>query len=113
MNGFNPPETHFEKYDIFNVSAETDSVSALYSRRGTGYYKIPSLLGLWYRGPYFHNGELATLEDVLNPARLKDDYVPTGFKPVEFATKAVKGHDFGMELPEKEKEALIAFLKSL
>ncbi|HMB64051.1 MAG TPA: hypothetical protein VKN36_13310 [Eudoraea sp.] len=113
VNGFNPPETHFEKYDIFNVSVETDSVSALYSRRGTGYYKIPSLLGLWYRGPFFHNGELATLEDVLDPARLKDDYVPTGFKPANMTTRAVKGHDFGMELSKEDKEALIAFLKSL
>jgi hypothetical protein len=113
VNGFDPPTAHFEKYDIFNVSVETDSTSALYSRRGTGYYKIPSLLGLWYRGPFFHNGELSTLENVFDPARLKEDYVPTGFKPPNMATKAVKGHDFGMELPPADKKALIAFLKSL
>jgi cytochrome c peroxidase len=71
------------------------------------------LRGVWYRGPFFHNGELATLEDVLDPARLKDDYVPTGYKPANVVTRAVKGHDFGMELPLEEKKALIAFLKTL
>jgi hypothetical protein len=113
VDGFDPPKKHFELYDIFNVSVETDPTSALASRRGTGYYKIPSLLGVWYRGPFFHNGELATLEDMLDPARLKDDYVPTGFKPANVKTKAVKGHDFGMDLSADDKKALIAFLKSL
>jgi hypothetical protein len=113
VDGFDPPKEHLETYDIFNISVETDAASSLASRRGTGYYKIPSLSGVWYRGPFFHNGELATLEDVLDPARLQDDYVPTGYKPPNVATKAVKGHDFGMDLSMKDKEALIAFLKSL
>jgi len=33
------------------------------TRKGTGYYKVPSLRGLWYRGPYEHDGSVATLED--------------------------------------------------
>ena len=113
VDGFEPPQKHFKLYDIFNVSVETDPASSLTSRRSTGYYKIPSLRGVWYRGPFFHNGELATLEDVLDPARLKDDYVPTGFKPAKVETKAVKGHDFGLDIPAEDKKALIAFLKSL
>lgn len=113
VNGFDPPASHFEKYDIFDISVETDSISTLYSRRGTGYYKIPSLRGVWYRGPFFHHGELASLEDIFDPARLKDDYVPTGYKPAHVATRAVKGHDFGMEMSAEDKEALLAFLKTL
>ena len=113
VDGFDPPKEHLETYDIFNVSVETDPGTSLLSRRGTGYYKIPSLRGVWYKGPFFHNGELATLEDVFDPARLEDDYVPTGFKPPNVTTRAVKGHDFGMELSTKDKEALIAFLKTL
>ena len=31
--------------------------------RGTGYYKVPSLKGVWYRGPFEHNASIATLED--------------------------------------------------
>lgn len=112
-NGFEPPEDHFEKYDIFNVSVETDSALTLHSRRGTGYYKVPSLRGGWYREVFFHDGSLANLEDVLDPARLKSDYVPTGFKLPGVKQKAVKGHPFGMELSKEDREALIAYLKTL
>jgi hypothetical protein len=31
------------------------------------------------RGPFEHNGSIATLEDWFDPQRLRDDYVPTGF----------------------------------
>lgn len=112
-NGFEPPESHFKKYDIFNVSVETDSVTALYSRRGTGYYKVPSLRGVWFQGLFFHNGNLASLEEVFNPARLRSDYVPNGYIPPDVETMAVKGHPFGLDLNEKDKSALIAFLKTL
>jgi hypothetical protein len=33
------------------------------TRRGTGYYKVPSLKGVGHRGPFEHNGSIATLED--------------------------------------------------
>ena len=113
VNGFEPPKEHFKKYDIFNVSVETDSVSALYTRRGTGYYKIPSLRGVWYRDAFFHNGNLSTLEEVLDANRLRDDFVPSGFKPPYVKTMAVKGHEFGLDLSKEDKEALIAFMKTL
>ena len=96
-SGFEPPKDHFEKYDIFNVSVETDSVSALYTRRGTGYYKVPSLRGVWYRSSFFHNGSLTTLEEVLDTRRLEPDFVPSGFIPPHLKTMAVKGHPFGLE----------------
>lgn len=113
VNGFEPPKQHFEKYDIFNVSVETDSVSALYTRRGTGYYKVPSLRGVWYRNAFFHNGTLTTLEEVLDGNRLRPEFVPTGFKPPHIKTMAVKGHEFGLDLSKEDKEALIAFMKTL
>jgi hypothetical protein len=83
------------------------------TRRGTGYYKVPSLTGLWYRGPFEHNGSVATLEDWFDPARLRDDYVPTGFRGSGINTRAVKGHEFGLKLLPEDKKALIAFLKTL
>ena len=113
VNGFEPPQKHFEMYDIFNVSVETDSVSALYTRRGTGYYKIPSLRGVWFRSAFFHNGNLTTLEEMLDADRLRPDFVPSGFKPPHVKTMAVKGHEFGFELSKEDKEALIAFMKTL
>jgi ferredoxin-like protein FixX len=112
-NGFEPPKNHFKTYDIFNVSVETDSVSTLYTRRGTGYYKVPSLRGVWYQGVFFHNGSLTSLEEVLDPKRLQADYVPTGYKPPHLKTMAVKGHSFGLDLSEADKKALIAFMKTL
>jgi hypothetical protein len=112
-SGFEPPAEHFKKYDIFNVSVETDSVSTLYTRRGTGYYKIPSLRGVWYRSAFFHNGQLTRLEEVLDPKRLQAGYVPTGFKPPHLKTMAVKGHPFGLDLSAADKDALVAFLKTL
>jgi len=112
-NGFEPPKDHYEKYDIFNVSVETDSVSTLYSRRGTGYYKVPSLRNAWMQSAFFHNGNLASLEEVLDAKRLRSDYVPGGFKGPNVKTMAVKGHPFGLDLTESDKEALISFLKTL
>ena len=47
-------------------------------------------------------------------ARLRDDYVPTGWKgPPGTMRRAVNGHDFGLDLTAEEKKALIAFLKTL
>ncbi len=113
VDGFEVPEEHYDKYDIFDISVGTDPEYSLNTRRGTGYYKVPSLLGLWYRGPYLHDASLARLEDFFDPARLGDAYIPTGFKPHDVKTKAVKGHEFGMELSEGERKALIAYLKTL
>jgi hypothetical protein len=39
--------------------------------------------------------------------------VPTGFKGYGVKTRAVKGHEFGLELSAEDKRALIAFLKTL
>jgi hypothetical protein len=91
----------------------TDPTLALKTRRGTGYYKVPSLKGLWYRGMFPHDGSCATLEDWFDPARLRDDYVPTGFAGYGIPKRAVPGHNFGLNLLIEDKRALIAFLKTL
>ena len=53
-----------------SASIDTDPTLTLRTRRGTGYYKVPSLRGLWYRGPLEHSGSVATLEDWFDAARL-------------------------------------------
>ena len=98
-----PPAADLSKYDVLNVSVGTNPALATKTRRGTGYCKVPSLKGVWYRGPFEHNGSAATLEDWFDPARLRDDYVPTGFRGYGIKTRAVKGHEFGLRLPEEEK----------
>jgi hypothetical protein len=113
VNGFEPPASHLKKYDVFNIPVETDSVTALYSRRATGYYKVPSLRGVWYRSAFFHGGHLTKLEEVFDRRRLRDDFVPTGYMPPNKTSMAVKGHPFGFDLTDKERAALITYLKSL
>ncbi|HXI93873.1 MAG TPA: di-heme oxidoredictase family protein [Blastocatellia bacterium] len=111
--GFLVPEEHKKKYNILPVSVGTDPELTLKTRRGTGYYKVPSLKGVWYRGPFEHSGSVATLEDWFDPRRLRDDYVPTGFKGYGVKVRAVKGHPFGLDLSPEDRQALLAFLRTL
>lgn len=111
--GFQAPANHPNQADIMPLSVGADSNLALKTRKGTGFYKVPSLKGVWYRGLYGHDGAVASLEDWFDAARLRDNYVPTGFKGYGVKTRAVKGHEFGMNLAADDKRALIAFLRTL
>jgi hypothetical protein len=114
VDGFDVPPGHPEKEHIMSRSVGTDPTFAMLTRKGTGFYKVPTLLGLWYRGPFEHNGSVATLEDWFDERRLRDDYVPTGWKgPPGTKTRAVTGHEFGLDLDANDRKALIAFLKAL
>jgi hypothetical protein len=112
--GFEPP-ADAAKYglDVSNRRVGTDPGLALKTRKGTGYYKIPSLRGLWYRGLYEHSGSVSSLEDWFDPKRLRDDYVPSGWKGPGVKNRAVPGHPFGHDLSSEDKKALLAFLKTL
>lgn len=111
--GFKPPADHLKKYNIFNTSVGTDPTLTMYTRRGTGYYKVPSLIGAWNRSAFLHSGYVATLEDMFDEARFSPDNVPTGYKPYGVEKMAVQGHPFGIDLSVDDKKALIAFIKSL
>lgn len=113
VDGFEPPAYHFKTYDIFNISIGTDPGLSLYTRRGSGYYKIPSLIGSWNRTAFLHDGHLAALEDLFDSTRFSPNYTPTYFKPIGVKQMAVPGHPFGMALKADEKKALVAFIKSL
>lgn len=111
--GFPLPADAGKVYDILPVSVETDPTLALRTRRGTGYYKVPSLLGVWYRSMFGHSGWCATLEDWFDPRRTGGDYIPTGFNPSGNKTFAIRGHPFGLDLSTDDRKSLIAFLKTL
>ncbi|MES2645341.1 MAG: hypothetical protein V4717_00595 [Bacteroidota bacterium] len=113
VTGFKPPAAHFALYDIDTIAVDTDPGLSLYTRRATGYYKVPSLIGVWNRTALQHSGYITSLEELFNKARLRDDYTPKGFKPTNVKTMAVKGHEFGLDLTATDKAALIAFLRSL
>jgi hypothetical protein len=67
------------------------------TRKGTGYYKVPSLKGAWYRGPFQHAGAVQTLDEWFDPARLE----------------RVPGHPFGLTLTPADRRALVAFINTL
>lgn len=110
---FEIPAEHLDSQNPMRVSVGTDPNLAMRSRRGTGYYKVPSLRGLWYRGPIEHNGSVATLEEWFDPARTREDYRSGGFHRFGIARQAVPGHPFGLDLSPDDRRALIAFLRTL
>jgi hypothetical protein len=111
--GFEPPPDVPIALDVLPVSVGTDPGLALNTRKGTGYYKVPSVKGVWYRGHYLHDGSAASLEEMFDPDRLKDTHVPGGWSPPDMATRAIKGHEFGLHLNPTERQQLIAFLRTL
>jgi hypothetical protein len=67
----------------------------------------------WDRGPFGHDGAVATLEEGFNQRRLRDDYPRIGFRHYGREQHAVKGHEYGLTLSPQEKTAFVAFLKTL
>ena len=111
--GFPQPKDVPATLDVLPISVGTDPGLALATRKGTGYYKVPSLKGLWYRGHYLHDGSVATLEEMFDPDRVKETHSPRGWRPPGTSTRAIKGHEFGLHLEPSEREQLIAFLRTL
>ena len=109
--GFTPPEDAGE--DVLRVSVRTDPNLALRTRKGTGYYKVPSLKGVWYRGHYLHDGAVGSLEEMFDPDRLSDTHVRGGFSPPGAEIGAIPGHEYGLDLTPEERAQLIAFLRTL
>jgi len=112
-DGFEPPADHRTRFDISAVRVGTDPRYALQTRKGTGYYKVPSLKGVWYRGPLEHHGSVATLEDWFDPRRVRQGYSPTGYAGPDGQNRIVRGHEFGLRLAPNDRKALIAFLRTL
>jgi len=111
--GFDPPADHPNNEDLLRISVGTDPGLAMNTRKGTGFYKIPSLRGLWYRPYLLHDGAISSLEELFDSRRLDDNYAPTGWNPPGVINRAVPGHPYGLDLASRDKEALFAFLRSL
>jgi cytochrome c553 len=102
-----------------------------------GAYEARVLQGIWATAPYLHNGSVPTLAELLKPAaeRAKQfkvgpayDTVNVGLAPEQtqfdsFVTttdcsglnsgNSRCGHEFGTQLPDAEKKALLEYLKTL
>jgi mono/diheme cytochrome c family protein len=99
-------------------------------------YIVPFLDGIWLRAPYLHNGSVPTLRDLLEPVANRPaefwrgydvyDQKRIGFVFDSEEAKRVgtrhdvnakgggnQGHEYGVTLPETDKEALIEYMKLL
>jgi hypothetical protein len=111
--GYEPPRNHPFWNDIHRVSVGTEPGLALKTRKGTGFYKIPSLRGVWYRPRLLHDASIVSLEELFDEARLGADYDRKGWSPPGATRGPIPGLEFLTKLPAEDKRALIAFLRSL
>jgi len=73
----------------------TDPATGKSPNRGTGNYRVPALWGVGDRRRFLHRGQVRSLEQLFDRARLK----------------TTPGHDFGLNLKDAERKALIAYLR--
>lgn len=110
------------------LAAKPDSIQI-------GRFESRVLQGIWAAAPYLHNGSVPTLSDLLKPAaeRPKEFELGNAYDTltVGLATKQKNGnfyrfvagapnsgngnhgHEYGTSLSEKEREALLEYLKTL
>jgi hypothetical protein len=106
-----------------------DAGTANWPLSGASYW-APPLEGVFASSPYFHNGSLRTLADVLTPPSERPKAFRTGSTefdregvglrdegPFVYDTsqpgKGNGGHPFGTDLSKDQKTALIEYMKAL
>lgn len=110
--GYNPPEEIRRQVDLLPLTVGTDPHLALQTRKGTGFYRVPSLRMLWLEACFLHDGSIGTLEELFDKRRLDPDFRSSNWSPT-MPPHAVKGHTFGLDLRDSDKKALIAFLRTI
>jgi hypothetical protein len=103
------------------------------AKEQTAQYRARPLNGIWATGPYLHNGSVRTLEELLKPEeeRAKSFWMGnSSFDPkaVGFVDEEVPGaialdtsipgngnlgHEYGVDLDDWDRKALLEYLKSL
>jgi len=102
--GANVDVTVLTKQDMSELGrfAVTENVTQV------GAFKTPTLRNIAETGPYMHDGSLETLEDVIdfynNGGRVKENDPLSGF---------LSGGIRPLDLSDREKQQLVAFLKAL
>jgi mono/diheme cytochrome c family protein len=131
------PELAANQYTLFSGIAYRGKDQRFRHFRKTNGYSNHPLDGLWLRSPYLHNGSVPTLEDLLQPPdqrprvfyRGNDRFDPqrVGFvsdQPEAEGKAYFKfdtslpgngngGHTYGVELSERDRAALVEYLKTL
>jgi hypothetical protein len=110
--GYHPPESVMRLTGAMNISVGTDPNLAMKTRKGTGFYRVPSLRMVWMEACLLHDGSIGTLEELFNPARLEPGFRSSNWAPI-VKPHAVEGHTFGLNLVPADRAALIGFLRTL
>jgi hypothetical protein len=84
----------------------TDPTVGLSADRGTGTYRVPSLLGVGDRELLLHDASASSLEEMFDPARTGSGYHGRLGGPIQ-------GHVYGLDLGADDRGALVAFLRTL
>ena len=93
---------------IASAAVGTNPALAASRGRGTGTYRVPPLIRVADGAPYLHDGTVATLAELLSPARLQSDYTRGRLGP-----GPLPGHVAGTDLAPEDRTALIDFLETL
>jgi hypothetical protein len=84
---------------------------------GVAWVRVAPLIGVFATAPYLHNGSVPTLRALLEPAARRPVSFPLGQGGFVLDTRVAGnrnlGHEFGTGLTAREKDDLVAFLKSL
>ena len=110
--GFHPTPEILKETGAMDISVGTDPNLALKTRKGTGFYRVPSLRMLWLNSAFLHDGSIGSLEEMFDPARTKANFRSSNWSPITPA-HAVEGHPFGLALKPDDRAALVAFLRTL
>lgn len=86
----------------------TDRALATSRGRGTGTYRVAPLARVAAGAPYLHDGSVATLAELLSPARLQPDY-----KAGLLGPGPIPGHTAGTQLGDDDRAALLEFLRTI
>jgi hypothetical protein len=84
---------------------------------GVAWVRVAPLVGVFATAPYLHNGSVPTLRALLDPAARRPAAFPLGKSGFVLDTRTAGnrnvGHEFGTGLTPREKDDLVAFLRSL
>jgi cytochrome c peroxidase len=84
---------------------------------GVAWVRVAPLVGVFATAPYLHNGSVPTLRALLEPAARRPVSFPLGQGGFVLDTRQPGnrnlGHEFGTGLTAREKDDLVAFLRSL
>lgn len=100
--GFNFTGYHFANNGLYEIYEDEGRFRFTHEESDVAMFKIPSLRNVELTAPYMHDGSLDSLEDVIEHYIRGGENHPNKSQLVS-----------GFELSTKEKEGLIAFLKTL